>query len=128
MIQKGLARRARRAAEGGVKDQVRAKAKEIVEQYGRDGGLSSESLDSAEFGVWDRLTPGALVVAALCIAAIEDPALAGQMAESGDSLLSRLVSADFRAIELDAEEAAMSWERAVARLSGHASSELSTPC
>lgn len=104
-------------------NQVRAKAKEIVEQYGRDGVSSVQSLDSAEFGVWDRLTPGALLVGALCLAAIEDPALADQMAESGDSLLSRLVSEDFRAIELDAEDASMSWERAVARLSAYASSE-----
>ncbi|MEU2931049.1 DUF3710 domain-containing protein [Streptomyces sp. NPDC007251] len=104
-------------------NQVRAKAKEIVEQYGRDGALSLQSLESAEFGVWDRLTPGALLVAALCLAAIEDPALADQMTESGDSLLSRLVSDDFRAIELDADDASMSWERAVARLSAYASSD-----
>jgi hypothetical protein len=98
-------------------NRVRASAKEIVEQYGRVRYLSAESLDSAEFGVWDRLTPGVLLVAALCLATVEDPVFAEEIAESGDSVLSRLVSGDFRAIELGADDAAMSWEQTVARLS-----------
>lgn len=104
-------------------NQVRVKAKEIVEQYGRDGAFSVQSLDSAEFGVWDRLTPGALLVAALYLAVTEDPALAHQIEESGDSLLSQMVSGDLRWIELDTEDASMLWERAVARLSAYASSD-----
>lgn len=103
--------------------EVGAGAQEIVEQYRRDGTLSARSRHLAEFGVWDRLTPGALVVAALCVAAAEDPMLAGQLAESDDMLLSRLVSEDLRAIELDADAAAVGWEQVVARLSAHTSPE-----
>ncbi|MFF3000932.1 DUF3710 domain-containing protein [Streptomyces sp. NPDC057950] len=98
-------------------NRVRENAKEIVDQYGRDGSLSAESLHAAEFGVWDRLTPGVLLVTAFCIAAVEEPTLGEQIAESGDSVLSRLISGDFQAIELDADDAATAWERAVARLS-----------
>ncbi|MFI6662296.1 DUF3710 domain-containing protein [Streptomyces sp. NPDC050523] len=63
-----------------------------------------------------------LLVAALCLAAVEDPALAEQIAESGDTMLPRLISGDFQAIDLDADNAAMSWERVVARLSDYARS------
>lgn len=102
---------------------VRASANEIVEQYARDGVLSAWSLESAEFGAWGRLTPGVLLVVALCVAAVEEPALAGRLGESDDALLSRLLSEDVRTIELDADEATVSWERVVALLSAHVSAE-----
>ncbi|MEV6479798.1 DUF3710 domain-containing protein [Streptomyces sp. NPDC051576] len=97
-------------------NRVRADVEEIVEQYGRDGRLSSERLALAEFGVWDRLTPGVLLGMALCLAVAEDPAFAREIAESGDTVLAGLISGDFRAIELGVEDAAMSWEQVVARL------------
>ncbi|MFF1725714.1 DUF3710 domain-containing protein [Streptomyces sviceus] len=102
---------------------VGAHAKEIVEQYARDGALSARSLESAEFGVWDRLTPGVLLVVALCVAAVQHPELAGRLAESDDALLSRLLSEDMQMIELDAGEETVSWARAVALLSAHVSAE-----
>ncbi|MFF4805446.1 DUF3710 domain-containing protein [Streptomyces sp. NPDC001351] len=98
-------------------NQARVVAEEIVERYGRDGRLSAESLASAEFGVWDRLTPGVLLIMALGLAAVEDPAFAEGIAESGDTMLPRLISGDFQAIELGVEAAAMSWGQAVAWLS-----------
>jgi len=98
-------------------NRARADAEEIANQYGRDGFLSSESLASAEFGVWDRLTPGVLLIMALGLAAVEDPAFAEHIAESGDTMLPRLISGDFQAIEMGVEDAAMSWDQAVARLS-----------
>lgn len=101
-------------------DRVRESARAIVEQYGSDGFLSSESLGLAEFGVWDRLTPGVLLTAALCLLATEEPAFAERMAESGDVVLSRLITGDVRALELDADDAATSWQRAVAWLSEYA--------
>ena len=97
-------------------NKVRADVEAIVEQYGRDGRLSSESLALSEFGIWDRLTPGLLLGMALCVAVAEDPAFADEIAESGDTLLAGLVSGDFRAMELGVEDAAKSWEQVVARL------------
>ncbi|MEV0481059.1 DUF3710 domain-containing protein [Streptomyces sp. NPDC050508] len=97
-------------------NQARAGAEGIVEQYGRDGVLSSESRASAEFGVWDRLTPGVLLVMALGVAAAEDPAFVERIAESGDTLLAGLIAGDFRAIELGVEDATKSWDQIVARL------------
>ncbi|WP_405860753.1 DUF3710 domain-containing protein [Streptomyces sp. NBC_01515] len=97
-------------------NQARADAEGIVEQYGRDGVLSSESLASAEFGVWDRLTPGVLLVMALGIAAVEDPSFVERIAESDDTLLAGLISGDLRAIELGVEDATKSWDQIVARL------------
>ncbi|MGW2828696.1 DUF3710 domain-containing protein [Streptomyces sp. NPDC001286] len=108
-------------------DRIGESAKEIVEQYGRDGFLSSDSLRLAEFGVWDRLTPGVLLMAALCLLATEEPAFAERMAESGDLVLSRLITGDFRALELNADDATMSWQRAVAWLSEYARRPSATP-
>ncbi|MFG2949870.1 DUF3710 domain-containing protein [Streptomyces adustus] len=103
-------------------NRVRAGATKIVEQYGRDGCLSSESLASAEFGVWDRLTPGVLLIMAVGLATVEDPAFAERIAESDDTTLARLISGDFRALELGAQDVAMSWEQAVAWLWEYAQS------
>ncbi|MEV8528417.1 DUF3710 domain-containing protein [Streptomyces sp. NPDC052000] len=37
---------------------MRDRAKEIIEQFRRDGSISPESAVSAEFDVWDQVTPG----------------------------------------------------------------------
>ena len=95
---------------------ARAGAEEIVEQFGRDGSMSAASVASAEFGVWDRLTPGVLLVMALGLATVEDPAFADEIAESDDTLLAGLIAGDFRAIELGVEDATKSWDQIVARL------------
>ncbi|MEV6496639.1 DUF3710 domain-containing protein [Streptomyces prunicolor] len=97
-------------------NRVGADAKAIIEQYGRDGRLSSESHALSEFGIWDRLTPGMLLGLALCVAVAEDPAFADEIAESDDTLLNGLISGDFRAIELGVEDATKSWEQVIARL------------
>ncbi|MCI3276055.1 DUF3710 domain-containing protein [Streptomyces cylindrosporus] len=98
-------------------NRARAGAEEIVKQYGRDGCLSAESLASAELGVWDQLTPGVLIVMAFGLVTVQDPAFAERIAESGDSVVLRLISGDFSAIELGTADAAVGWEQAVARLS-----------
>ena len=98
-------------------NRARAGAEAIIEQYGRDGRLSSESLALAEFGVWDRLTPGVLLGMALVLAATEDPAFAEEIAESGDTVSAGMIAGDFRPIELGAEDMAMGWEQMTARLS-----------
>ncbi|MFE9557813.1 DUF3710 domain-containing protein [Streptomyces sp. NPDC006703] len=41
------------------------KTKEIIEHFRRDGSISPESAASAEFGVWDRVTPGWITFATL---------------------------------------------------------------
>ncbi|MGW2823005.1 hypothetical protein ACWC24_18740 [Streptomyces sp. NPDC001443] len=45
---------------------------------------------------------------AACLAMAEDPAFAERIAESADTTPDRLIAGDFRAIELDAEDAARS--------------------
>ncbi|MFJ2163528.1 hypothetical protein [Streptomyces sp. NPDC087856] len=97
-------------------DRAKTGAQEIVEQYGRDGRLSSESLASAEFDIWGRLTPGIHLGMALCVAMAEDSAFADEIAESGDTLLAGLISGGFCAIELGVEDATKSWDQIVARL------------
>ncbi|MFD7020878.1 DUF3710 domain-containing protein [Streptomyces sp. NPDC059928] len=44
---------------------MRDKTKEIIEQFRRDGFIFPESAASAEFGVWDRVTPGWITFTAL---------------------------------------------------------------
>ncbi|MEU1180445.1 DUF3710 domain-containing protein [Streptomyces sp. NPDC005820] len=44
---------------------MRHKAREILAQFRRDGFIAPESESAAEFGVWDRLTPGRVLLTAL---------------------------------------------------------------
>ncbi|MFJ8104624.1 DUF3710 domain-containing protein [Streptomyces sp. NPDC096132] len=44
---------------------MRLKAREILAQFRRDGFIAPESESAAEFGVWDRLTPGRVLLTAL---------------------------------------------------------------
>ncbi|MGW3407489.1 hypothetical protein, partial [Streptomyces zhihengii] len=37
----------------------------VVAQFARDGFVAEESRERAEFGVWDRVTPGRVVLVAL---------------------------------------------------------------
>jgi hypothetical protein len=67
---------------------ARAAAHEFVEQYARDGALSAHSLEKAEFGVWDRVTPGALIIAAALLVDAEEPTLADTSARPGARVLS----------------------------------------
>lgn len=75
-------------------NRIRAGAKQIVEQYGRDGTLSEDSLALAEFGVWDRTTPGMLLLATGYLAALEDPALVERTRESGNEVLAMILKDD----------------------------------
>jgi hypothetical protein len=74
---------------------ITATAADIVEQFGRDGSLTAESLARAEFGVGDRATPGMLLVVAGWIAAAEDPAFAEHAGQSGHEVLTTLLGGDF---------------------------------
>ncbi|MFI7497868.1 DUF3710 domain-containing protein [Streptomyces sp. NPDC049687] len=44
---------------------MRRKAREILARFRRDGFIAPESESAAEFGVWDRLTPGRVLLTAL---------------------------------------------------------------
>lgn len=97
---------------------IMARAKRIVEQYGRDGTLSEDSLASAEFGVWDRQTPGLLLIGASCYAAMEHPELAERAAaEPGREVLATILKGDLhQALALVDGGAAFGWGDLVAWL------------
>ncbi|MER5876219.1 DUF3710 domain-containing protein [Streptomyces sp. NPDC001910] len=97
-------------------NQARASAKEIVEQYGRDGRLSGESIALAEFGVWNRTTPGLLLLGTGYLAAVDDPALVEQVLESGNEALAMILTEDdpFGALALTDAGAEFSWNQWVA--------------
>lgn len=92
---------------------VRENAKEIVEQYGRDGRLSEESLALAEFGVWNRTTPGMLLLATGYLAALEDPALVERTRESGNEVLAMILKDDdpLGALALTDAGAELGWDQ-----------------
>ncbi|WP_392668700.1 DUF3710 domain-containing protein [Streptomyces sp. LN785] len=96
--------------------QVKASAKEIVEQYGRDGRLSGESLALAEFGVWNRTTPGMLLLVTGYLAGLEDPALVERTLESGNEALAMMLKDDdlFGALALTDAGAELSWDQLMA--------------
>ncbi|MFD6921056.1 DUF3710 domain-containing protein [Streptomyces sp. NPDC059944] len=97
-------------------NQARASAKEIVEQYGRDGRLSGESIALAEFAVWNRTTPGMLLLGTGYLAALDDPALIEQVLESGNEALAMILTGDdpFGALALTDAGAEFSWNQWVA--------------
>ncbi|MGW0831988.1 DUF3710 domain-containing protein [Streptomyces prunicolor] len=87
-------------------------AKEIVEQYGRDGRLSDESLALAEFGVWNRTTPGMLLVMTGCLAALQAPELVERERESGNEVLATILKDDdpLGALALTDAGAELGWD------------------
>ncbi|WP_329165060.1 DUF3710 domain-containing protein [Streptomyces sp. NBC_01717] len=94
-------------------NRIRASAERIVEQYGRDGRLSEESLALAEFGVWNRTTPGMLLLGTGYLAALEDPALVERTLESGNEALAMMLKDDdlFGALALTDAGAELSWDQ-----------------
>ncbi|WP_051878749.1 DUF3710 domain-containing protein [Streptomyces sp. NRRL B-24720] len=102
-----------KGSRGRPMNQVRVSAKEIVEQYGRDGRLSGESFALAEFGVWNRTTPGMLLLGTGYLAALEDPALVERTLESGNEALAMMLKDDdlFGALALTDAGAELSWDQ-----------------
>ncbi|MER5429825.1 DUF3710 domain-containing protein [Streptomyces sp. NPDC002588] len=90
---------------------ITARAAEIVEQFGRDGALTPENLALADFGVWERQSPGMVVVVAGSIAAVEDPAFAEQATGAGHEVLTTILSGDvYNALAQSEAGAPFRWE------------------
>ncbi|MFE7382069.1 DUF3710 domain-containing protein [Streptomyces zhihengii] len=53
---------------GDAGDEAGQDARQILSQFERDGFLAVENVRRAEFGVWDRVTPGWILLAVLSIA------------------------------------------------------------
>src|SRR4051812_37017796 len=90
-------------------------AKRIVEQYGRDGRLSNESVALAQFGVWDRVTPGMLLVLTGYLAALEDPELVKRTRASGNEVMAKILQDDtpFGALALAEAGVDFRWDHLV---------------
>ncbi len=73
---------------------ARVSAREIVEQYGRDGLLSPPSVASAEFGVFDRVVPWTILLMAAGLVAHEAPALVERVRNSGNEVLAKVLKGD----------------------------------
>ncbi|MFF7274349.1 DUF3710 domain-containing protein [Streptomyces griseorubiginosus] len=108
------------AGTGATGDAV-AGAREIVEQYRRDGELSARSVDRAGFGVWDRVTPGALLIAATVLIDAEEPTLAEASPRPGTRVLAAMLRDGLEGLALAQRDGQFGWDDMVALILAYVS-------
>ncbi|MEU0414047.1 DUF3710 domain-containing protein [Streptomyces griseorubiginosus] len=108
------------AGAGASSDAV-AGAREIVEQYRRDGELSAGSIDRAGFGVRDRVTPGALLVVAAVLIDAENPTLAEASPRPGVRILAAMLREGLDGLALAQRDGGFRWDDLVALIQAYLS-------
>jgi hypothetical protein len=96
-----------------------AGAREIVGQYRRDGELSAQSIDRAGFGVWDRVTPGALLVAATLLVDAEEPTLAQASTRPGARVLTAVLRDGLDGLARAQRDGEFRWDDMVALIQAY---------
>ncbi|MFI8072863.1 DUF3710 domain-containing protein [Streptomyces sp. NPDC086033] len=71
-------------------NEIQALSRAILEEYGSSGAVSAQSLDTAEFGVWDRVTPGLLLIGVAVLIDAEDPTLVEELRPGASALTAML--------------------------------------
>ncbi|MCI3272182.1 DUF3710 domain-containing protein [Streptomyces cylindrosporus] len=93
---------------------IQARTRAILDQYERDGALSAQSVDLAMFGVWDQVTPGALILGAAALIDTEDPTLAQEADRTGGEVLAAFMRGGLEGLALTDQGAEFGWDDVVA--------------